>query len=280
MHDPRDRDFLYGNDRIDPAFLNQNLGCSIFASHIIYRASMDSTNALARDLALEGSPEGTLVLAEEQTAGRGRRGRIWASPAGQNLLVSILLRPCIDPEQVFMLTMVLALVTVRALTRLTGLTPLIKWPNDLYVRGKKLAGILTEFGTKGKILDYAVLGMGINVNWHPPQEEGIRHPATSILAETGRRFSRNELLLEILKGLEGSYERVLQGKIEDFYREWNEFSLILGRRVTVESESGTVEGKAVRIDGQGALILQEPDGSERRVLCGDVSLGMFTEGRT
>jgi BirA family biotin operon repressor/biotin-[acetyl-CoA-carboxylase] ligase len=250
------------------------MGNSLFAGPIAYRESIDSTNALARELALKGSPEGTLVLTEEQTAGRGRRGRIWASPAASNLLVSILLRPSIDPEQVFVLTMVLALASVHALRRLTGLPVLIKWPNDLYVRGKKLAGILTEFGMEDKILDYVVLGMGLNVNWHPPHEQGIRPSATSLLAETGKRYPRNELLLQILKGLEISYERVQQGKIEGFYGQWNELSLILGQRVTIESETGAIEGKAVRIDEKGALILEEPDGSKRRILCGDVSLSL------
>jgi BirA family transcriptional regulator, biotin operon repressor / biotin---[acetyl-CoA-carboxylase] ligase len=263
------------DDPIDPATLKASLGNSLFSTHILHLESIDSTNRLLRELALKGGPEGTLVLAEEQTAGRGRRGRIWTSPAGSNLLFSILLRPSMDPEKVFTLTMALALAIVHALRRVTGLSALIKWPNDLYVRGNKLAGILTEFGMKDKILDYVVLGMGMNVNWHPPGEQGIRHSATSLLAETGRRFSRNELLLEILRDLEGSYERVLKGEIEALYGQWNELSLILGRQVTIESDTEVIEGKAQRIDEQGALILEEAGGSERRVLCGDVSLSTF-----
>lgn len=213
-----------------------------------------------------------MVVADEQTTGRGRRGRTWASPKGSNLLVSILLRPPLEPEQVFVLTMVLGLVTARVLQERTGLSALIKWPNDVYLRGKKLAGILTEFSTRGKTLEYVILGMGLNVNWHPPQEEGIRQPATSLLAETGKGFSGNELLEEILSGLQASYRKVLQGEIEGFYRKWNDLSLILGRQVTLESDSEVLEGKAVRIDEQGALILEERDGSTRRIFCGDVSL--------
>jgi BirA family transcriptional regulator, biotin operon repressor / biotin---[acetyl-CoA-carboxylase] ligase len=258
---------------MDPAALKAALGNSLFSTRILHHESIDSTNRVLKELALKGSPEGTLVLAEEQTAGRGRRGRTWVSPAGSNLLFSILLRPSpMDPGKVFTLTMILALVTAEVLRRATGLSVLIKWPNDLYLGGKKLAGILTEFSMRDTTVDYVILGTGINLNWHPPVEEGIRHPATSLLAETGKRFSRNELLLGILRGLEVSYGEVLRGEIDGYYRRWNELSLILGRQVTIESESEIIEGKALRIDETGALILEEPNGSKRKILCGDVSL--------
>jgi len=160
------------DDPIDPVTLKASLGNSLFSSRIVHHERIDSTNGLLKELALKGGPEGTVVLTEEQTGGRGRRGRIWVSPAGCNLLVSILLRPSLDPEQVFVLTMVLALATVHAVRRVAGLSLRIKWPNDLFARGKKLAGILTEFGMKDKIVDYVVLGMGLNVNWHPLRREG------------------------------------------------------------------------------------------------------------
>ncbi|MBN1103744.1 MAG: biotin--[acetyl-CoA-carboxylase] ligase [Deltaproteobacteria bacterium] len=257
---------------IDPGALSTALGSSLFSVSILHHESIDSTNALAKELALKGAPEGTLVLAEEQTAGRGRRGRTWVSPAGGNLLFSILLRPFLEPGRVFVLTMILALETAEALRRASGLPVRIKWPNDLYLGGKKLAGILTECSVQDATLEHVILGMGVNLNWHPPMEEGISHPATSLLAETGKRFSRKALLVEILKGLECSYGKVLQGEIDPFYTRWNELSLILGRAVTIESESEILEGRAVRIDETGALILETPDGSTRRILCGDVSL--------
>lgn len=257
---------------MDPAALKAALGNSLFSKRILHHERIDSTNRLLKELALKGSPEGTLVLAEEQTAGRGRRGRTWVSPAGSNLLFSILLRPSLEPGKVFTLTMILALETADTLRRAAGLPVLIKWPNDLYLGGKKLAGILTEFSARDTTVDHVILGMGINLNWHPPVDEGIRYSATSLQAETGTRFSRNDLLLEILRGLEVSYGEVLRGEIDGYYRRWNDLSLILGRQVTIESESEILEGKAVRIDETGALILEEPDGSTRKILCGDVSL--------
>jgi len=241
-------------------------------NHILYYESIGSTNAVARQMAERGEAEGCVVLAEEQTEGRGRRGRSWASPAGSNLLLSILLRPALEPDRVFILTMVLALVTVRVLKRRTGVAAWIKWPNDLFVGEKKLAGILTEFGTRGKALDYVILGMGLNVSWHPDGPEGNSSPATSLLAETGIRFSRQELLQAILEEFEGAYKKASEGDVERLFREWNERSLILGRPVIVESDSEVLYGKALQIDYDGALILEEPDGKRRRIVCGDVSL--------
>jgi len=233
---------------------------------------MDSTNALARTLAGQGAPEGTLVITEEQTAGRGRRGKSWVSPSGANLLFSVLLRPPMEGDRVFVLTMVLALAALKAVKTVAGLTALIKWPNDLYVGTKKLAGILTEFSVKGKQVDWAVLGMGMNVGWHPEVPQASGAPATSLLEETGQRVSRNDLLLEILTGFEAFYRDVVRGSMEALYDEWNHNCLVLGKAVVIESERERIEGKALRIDDCGALIIEDATGNERRILTGDVSL--------
>jgi BirA family biotin operon repressor/biotin-[acetyl-CoA-carboxylase] ligase len=266
------------NDPIQPELLRKRLAHSIFSSHIHYHASIDSTNDLARTLAGQGASEGTLVITEEQTAGHGRRGRAWVSPAGTNLLFTVLLRPPMEGDRVFVLTMVLALAGVKAVGTVTGVKAMIKWPNDLYVGTRKLAGVLTEIAMRGKQVDWAVLGMGINVGWHPdtPEEGGV--PATSLLGETGQRVSRNELLIEILTEFGRFYKEVVAGRTTALYEDWNRNCLVLGKIVVVASEKERIEGKALRIDDFGALIIEDAEGNQRRILTGDVSL-RFTSHR-
>ena len=250
------------------------LGSSLFAQNIIFQQSLDSTNTVAKELAAQGAPEGTLVLAEEQRAGRGRMGRRWVSPGYMNLLFSVLLRPKIRKDQVFVTTMILALATIEAIRSRTGLRSTIKWPNDLFVEGKKLGGILTEFSVTHEHIDYVVLGLGLNVNWSPDQTEAVSHPATSILAETGSKISRNDLLVSILMTFEGYYRQVLSGHIDDFYRTWNEASMVIGRNVQIVSSKEKTHGKALRIDRNGALVIQDSAGKERKIMSGEVSISL------
>jgi BirA family biotin operon repressor/biotin-[acetyl-CoA-carboxylase] ligase len=256
-------------DPLQPELLKKNLSPSPFSSHIHYRSSMDSTNNFAKELAEKHAPDGTLVITEEQTGGRGRRGKSWSSPAGVNLLFSVLLRPTLQADRVFVLTMIMALAALDALKALSGLSAGIKWPNDLYGGMKKLAGILTEFSTKDRGVDWVVLGLGMNVNWHP-QELSIH--ATSVFAETGVRVSRNRLLVGILERFEGHYRKVLSGNVEPFYERWNEACFILGKPVEIESGKERMRGTALRIDHDGALIIQTEHGLIQRVVAGDVSL--------
>ena len=260
------------DEPIQPELLRKRLAGSLFSSPIHYHPSIDSTNALAKALAGQGAPEGTLVIAEEQTAGRGRRGRAWVSPARANLLFSLLLRPFLEGDRVFVLTMVLALAGLKAVNKICGVKAMIKWPNDLYVGTRKLAGILTEFAVREKKVDWVVLGMGINVGWRPdvPQQGGA--PATSLVEEAGRPVSRNALLIELLTEFEGLYKDVVAGEMERLYEEWNRNCLVLGKAVVVATEKERIEGKALRIDDCGALILEEADGNQRRILTGEVSL--------
>jgi BirA family biotin operon repressor/biotin-[acetyl-CoA-carboxylase] ligase len=261
-------------DSLHPHTILDKLGSSLFAQNIIFQRSLDSTNTVAKELAAKGAPEGTLVLAEEQRAGRGRMGRRWVSPGYVNLLFSLLLRPKIHKDQVFVTTMILALATIEAIRSRTGLTSTIKWPNDLFVAGKKLGGILTEFSMSHEDIDYVVLGLGLNVNWSPDQTEEVSNPATSILAETGSQISRNDLLVSILMTFEIYYRQVLLGHIDDFYRTWNEASMIIGRNVEIVSPEEKTHGKALRIDRNGALVIQDNAGKERKIISGEVSVSL------
>jgi BirA family transcriptional regulator, biotin operon repressor / biotin---[acetyl-CoA-carboxylase] ligase len=269
MSDP----FGQEEERLLPEWLGHELASSVFSSHILYHETIDSTNRCAKDLAAAGAAEGTVVLAEEQTGGRGRRGRSWVSPGKENLLFSVLLRPCLPPDRVFSLTMILALSAMDAVKSLSGLLPQIKWPNDLYAGMKKLGGILTEFSITRKEVDWVVLGLGLNVNRRP---EELAAQATSVLEETGIRVSRNHLLFEILTGLEAAYREILAGRIEACYRRWSEACFILGQAVQIESARERIEGKALCIEPDGTLILETPEGDLRRIVAGDVSLRVFS----
>jgi BirA family transcriptional regulator, biotin operon repressor / biotin---[acetyl-CoA-carboxylase] ligase len=257
---------------LDQDIIIKGLGRSIFSGNFIFHKKIDSTNMLAKELALKGAPHGTLVLAEEQTAGKGRLDRKWLSQGHENLLFTILLRPTLNAENIFPLTMILAVSAIDTIKEMTGLNVLIKWPNDLYINRKKLAGILTEFSIKDGYVEYVIIGLGLNVNWMPGEGDGIMYPATSLLAESGIRVSRNELLTGILKRFEISYEDVLTGEIEELHSRWNELSLVIGMDVEIISLDEVIKGKATAIDREGALILKNSKGEEIRILSGDVSL--------
>jgi BirA family biotin operon repressor/biotin-[acetyl-CoA-carboxylase] ligase len=189
-----------------------------------------------------------------------------------NLLFSLLLRPPLEPEEVFVLTMVLALAGLDAVEDLTHLSGGIKWPNDLYVKRKKLAGILTEFSVRGKAVEHVILGLGLNVYWHPEPGKGPAYQATSLLTETGRKIDRRDLLVRILQTFERSYEHLKQGKRDPYYKRWNDRCLVLGKQVVIESAGSLTKGLAWKIDRQGALILRDRHGGEQRILSGDVSV--------
>lgn len=257
---------------LKPDEVIHELGDSIFTRNMVFHKSLASTNTLARELAANGAPEGTIVLTEEQTSGRGRMGRRWLSPGYVNLLVSILLRPHLRQDQIFILTMILALAAIESIKEISGLRAMIKWPNDLYVDRKKLAGILTEFSQRENKIEYVILGIGINVNWNPDEQKELINPATSILKETGIMISRNVLLSRILKTLEKHYQQVLSGRIDDYYRRWNELSVVLGKEVEIESGKERFRGKAIRITKKGALVIKDNLGNEQDIFSGDVSL--------
>ena len=263
---------MKNTDSLDPKTITNKLGSSLFAQNLVFHRSLDSTNTLAKELAAQGAPEGTLVLAEEQSEGRGRMRRRWVSPGYVNLLFSLLLRPHIHKDQVFVTTMILALATIEAIKSRTGLTSRIKWPNDIFAEGKKLGGILTEFSLRQEEIDYVVVGLGLNVNWSPHHTEGVSHLATSILAETGSRISRNDLLVALLRIFELYYGEVLSGQIDDFYKTWNEASMIIGQNVEIVSPIEKTHGRALRIDRSGALIIEDDAGKEQRIISGEVSV--------
>ncbi len=243
----------------------------------IHLASTTSTNDVAREMAAQGAPEGTVVTADYQTAGRGRLGRRWLAPPGTSLLCSVLFRPASDAgplAPVTDLTMICALAAADAVEATADLPVSLKWPNDLVVvRGeswRKLGGLLAETGLSGDRLDFVIVGVGVNVNVPPEVLPDLAPDATSILAETGRMTDREVLLDRFLKGVKGRYERWQTG--ERPWAEWAARLATLGRPVRVVTGEGEQHGVAEAVDEDGALLLRTPDGNLHRIRTGDVLL--------
>lgn len=240
-------------------------------------ASTTSTSDVVRDLAARGAPEGTVVVADYQTAGRGRMGRRWLAPPGTSLLCSVLFRPEPGPEApspATDLTMLCALAAADAVEETAGLPVALKWPNDLIVvRGeswRKLGGLLAEGGFSGDRLEYVIVGVGVNVNVPPEVLPDLAPDATSVLAETGRETDRGVLLDRFLDGVGGRYARWRAG--ERPWAEWVARLATLGRPVRVVTPEGERQGVAEGVDEEGALLLRTPDGNLHRIRAGDVIL--------
>ena len=209
---------------------------------IVYFDATDSTNAQAKRLAEAHAPHGTLVVSDRQDGGKGRRGRSWASPSGVGIWMSLILRPKIDPSLASMLTLVAALAVRKGILEETGLSPLIKWPNDLVLNGKKICGILTEMSTELMEIQYVITGIGINVNQKefPPE---IRDTATSLSLEAGRSFRRSSLIAAILKAFEKDYEAFLKtGDLSLLLEEYKRLSGEPGERGLYLRSFGRIPG--------------------------------------
>ncbi len=231
-----------------------------------------STNLLAKQAGEEGKPHGALFVADEQTAGRGRRGRSWQSPPGANIYFTILLRPPIAPEQAPMLTLVMAHSVAAAIRRLTHMEAGIKWPNDVLLDGKKTCGILTEMSLEREYIHYVVCGVGINV---APQEfpEEIRGHATSIEAAYGQSISKGELLQYVMEELERDYDAFLAaGDLSPLLESYNKLLVNRNRRVRVLDPKGEWEGKARGINARGELLVERSGGTVTEVYAGEVSV--------
>jgi len=238
-----------------------------------------STNDRVMAAGRDGAPEGLAIIADRQTAGRGRLGRPWASPSGVGLYTSILLRPRLPASQVSLLSLVAGLAVAEGIESVAGLAPLLKWPNDLLVGGKKVAGILTETASMESRVSYVGLGIGINVR-HKAQDlpEELRASATSLRLAIGRELSRGELAAEIYNGLDRWYREFSDGRFETILARGRERSAILGSTVEVLAGDQRWSGLAVDLDADGALLVQNGRGELRRVVAGEVSIRMTGAG--
>ena len=238
----------------------------------VYFDATDSTNVQARRLAEAHAPHGTLVVSDRQDGGKGRRGRSWASPSGVGIWMSLILRPEIAPSSASMLTLAAALAVREGIQEETGLSPLIKWPNDLVLNGMKICGILTEMSTELMEIQYVITGIGINVNQKefPPE---IRDTATSLSLEAGRSFRRSSLIAAILKAFEKDYAAFLKtGDLSLLLEEYNACLVNRGKEVCILDPSGEYRAVAEGIDESGSLLVTLPDGTRREIISGEVSV--------
>ena len=267
--------------------IRSNLRTKFIGRNVSYFESIDSTNRVAKEMAKDGAPEGTLVIADSQTAGRGRLNRQWLAPPGSGLLMSLIFRPQLAPAQAARVTMISSLAVVDAIEHTTPLRAQVKWPNDIVIRGRKAGGILTELGLNKQLLDFVVVGIGLNVNVdfedRLPQYASDLAPdtsrasvnvlasqSTSLSVETGRHISRLTLLHNLLVALEKRYEALQAGLAPN--EEWSRRLETLNRLVTVTTTDEVVTGRAEAVDTDGALIIRLADGGHARVLAGDVTL--------
>ena len=251
---------------IDPLLRTEWMGKKVH-----YFNSVDSTNSTAYQLALDGAKEGEVVIGESQEKGRGRLGRQWVSPPFLNLYLSVVLRPKIPPHQASLITFMAAVAAAETIERHSGLIPSIKWPNDLLLREKKVAGLLNEIHSETDRIHFIILGMGVNLNMDAKEfPKDIRTQATSLKAEKGRPVSRKAFAALLLEELERWYEIFLKEGGTPVLKAWRDRAQIQGKEVRVTSFDEVLIGRAVDVDSDGALILETRGGERKRIVAGDV----------
>lgn len=256
-------------DRLTEIELKWQLKTDIIARKIYSYKETSSTNDAAYQLAASGEKEGSVIIAESQTAGRGRMGRSWVSPRSKGAYFSAILRPDILPKEVSSITLFSALSVAKTIKEMADLAAFIKWPNDVLINNKKICGILTEMNAETDKINFVIIGIGININ---TKEDLLPKGATSIMEAKGEEVSRVELVKGIFKNLDKYYKLFNGGHIAEIIREYKEFSNFLGKRVRVTYHDTKIEGYAVDVDKEGALILRMDSGLNERILAGDVTI--------
>lgn len=261
-------------DRLILSEISAGLKVDRLGREIVCLSETVSTNAVAYKMAEDGAPEGSCVIADCQTRGKGRLGRVWVSPPGVNLYCSVIVRPPIQPMAAPQLTFLSVVAVARAIEKLTGLSPRIKWPNDLLLNNKKVAGLLNEMSAETDKVNFVVLGIGVNLNMTLDQfPDDLRHPATSTLIETGRSVNRVAFAQTLIRELDSIYGIFLEKGYTPVRKEWLERSRLEGVQVTVTDNGAVQTGTAVGIDEYGALLLETAEGKRVQILSGDVAIG-------
>ena len=242
------------------------------AKEVLYFDTIDSTTIKAQELAEKGYPSGTLVVADKQESGKGRRGRSWVSPSGTGIFMTLMIKPDINPNNASMLTLVAALAVAKAITSVTGEEALIKWPNDIVVNGKKVCGILTEMNAQFDYINHIVVGIGINVHNESFPEE-ISQMASSLMIEAGgKRFHRAQIIAETMSYFEQYYDTFLKTQdLSALVREYDELLVNRNKSVRVLDPKEPFDGKAMGITPKGELIVDTWE-SRKLVSSGEVSV--------
>jgi BirA family biotin operon repressor/biotin-[acetyl-CoA-carboxylase] ligase len=254
-------------DNLSAASITDNLKTHFIGQRVIYYPTLTSTMEVAKQEAQQGAAEGTVIVADEQTEGKGRLERVWLSPKG-NVALSVILYP--NMAYLPCLIMVASLAVVHCIEAVTGLKSQVKWPNDVLINGRKVCGILIESDVKGNMVDYAIIGIGVNVALMLSHFPDILLSATSLSDELGREVSRLNVIRQLLVETERMYLGLPTGG--SIYEEWRDSLLMLGRRVRVISGKTIYEGVAESVTMDGSLLLRHSDGSLTKIVGGDVTL--------
>ncbi|HEY87939.1 MAG TPA: biotin--[acetyl-CoA-carboxylase] ligase [Dehalococcoidia bacterium] len=255
------------DNSLSSASITNNLETRFIGQRVIYYPSLTSTMEVAKREAQQGAAEGTIIIADEQTAGKGRMKRLWLSPRG-SIALSVILYP--DVAYLPSLVMLASLAVVHSIEAVTSLEAQVKWPNDVLIRGKKVCGILVESELRRDIVNYAIVGIGVNVNLRLADFPEILPIATSLSDELGREVSRLELIRRLLVEIERLYLALPAGG--SIYEEWRDKLVTLGRRVSVNWGITSYEGIAESVASDGSLLLRHSDGSLTKIMAGDITL--------
>jgi BirA family transcriptional regulator, biotin operon repressor / biotin---[acetyl-CoA-carboxylase] ligase len=264
---------LTSPDLVTPEEVSLYVEQGKFGKKIVYEPSVKSTQEIAHTLAREGAEEGTIVLADEQTGGRGRLGRQWQSPSGTGIWMSLILRPQIPLQKAPQLTLLIAAAASKAIEKVTGIEAAIKWPNDLLIDGKKVSGILTELQAEADSIHSIIVGIGMNVNQQREDfSEAIAGLATSLAIEGGKAFKRAELIGAILSEIENLYCNYLENGFAFIKLLWEARAYSLGKRITARSISGSISGYAKGITEEGVLLLEDDEGKVHSIYSADIEI--------
>jgi BirA family biotin operon repressor/biotin-[acetyl-CoA-carboxylase] ligase len=253
--------------------LEEKLAGKLFGHKIYYYPETGSTNEKAFSLGIDGAPEGTAIIADCQTGGKGRLGRSWHSPAGTNIYTSVILRPQMESAGASRIPLMVGVAVAEVLDKYAHAKISLKWPNDVLLNDKKVCGILSTAKITNGIIDFVVLGIGINVNMYDSQfPEEIHDIATSLLLDTGREISREELIISLYENLEKWYKQLAQKGFGGIREKWLSRTKMIGQTVQVVFKDEIVAGKAIGIDEDGSLILVDKENKEIIVSAGDATI--------
>jgi len=260
------------SNKLLPYEIHKKLRTQFIGKKIRYLENTPSTIGVGKQLCSEGTVDkmqGLVIIAEEQTGGVGRMGRAWISPSG-GIWITIVLKPAIPVDHIFMVTMAGSIAVVRAIRKEFNLGALIKWPNDIFIGNKKVAGLLLELSAESDVVHYCLLSIGIDVNVPLKNfEPALQNQVTSICAEVGHEVDRASFLARILNEFESHYHLLEGGEYEAIIREWKSLSCTLENRVQIRTLKKSFEGDAIDIDEFGALIIRKDNGKLERVIAGD-----------
>jgi BirA family biotin operon repressor/biotin-[acetyl-CoA-carboxylase] ligase len=260
-------------DKISGNEIQLGLKTEFMGRHIHFEEVISSTQKIAHTLAGNGAEEGTIVVADQQTSGRGRLARAWYSPKQTGIWMSMILRPKIPINKTPQLTLLTAVALIQAIEEVTGLTPEIKWPNDILINGKKIVGILTELQAEADRVHSVIIGVGMNVNHTLDQfPEELQAIATSIAAETGEQADRAQIIQAIMMNFEKLYTSYLVHGFKPVKLLWESYAISLNKNLIARTLQGTIRGRAIGIDDEGVLLLETTEGNIEKIYSADIEI--------